>query len=182
VARATEQIQASASTDPHAAADAAWAASDFLAAAGRVVEGRRGGPLTDAAGEYDRAARELWGRVPAPSSAGQGLRTAAVLLTAARFVGRNENQQLLALLAQLAALTDAVTRLRENQDRAAQAAAARTAAEQLRLTAAQRATSPGGSPTATAARVRPPAVSLDDGRARPGPAQGPPGARRGPRR
>ena len=112
-ARATEQIQASASTDPHAAADAAWAASDFLAAAGRVVEGRRGGPLTDAATEYDRAARELWGRVPAPSNTGQGLRTAAVLLTAARFVGRNENQQLLALLAQLAALTDAVTRLRE---------------------------------------------------------------------
>jgi hypothetical protein len=115
-ASATEQIQASASTDPHAAGDAAWAASDFLAAVGRVVEGRRGGPLTAAAGEYDRAARELWGRVPEPSSAGQGLRTAAVLLTAARFVGRNENQQLLALLA---ALTDAITRLRENQDRAA---------------------------------------------------------------
>ena len=137
-ASATEQIQASASTDPHAAADAAWAASDFLAAAGRVVEGRRGGPLTDAASDYDRAARELWGRVPAPSSAGQGLRTAAVLLTAARFVGRNENQQLLALLAQLAALTDAVTRLRENQDRAAQATAARRAAEQLRLTGGRR--------------------------------------------
>ena len=108
-ASATEQIQASAGTDPHAAADAAWAASDFLAAAGRVVEGRRGGPLADAAGEYDRAARELWGRVPAPSSAGQGLRTAAVLLTAARFVGRGENQQLLSLLAQLAALTDAAS-------------------------------------------------------------------------
>src|SRR5674536_210640 len=41
-ARATEQIQAG--TDPHAAGDAAWAASDFLSAAGRVVEGRRGGP------------------------------------------------------------------------------------------------------------------------------------------
>jgi len=46
--------------------------------------GRRGGPLTAAAGEYDRAARELWGRVPPPSDAGQGLRTTAVLLTAAR--------------------------------------------------------------------------------------------------
>jgi len=69
-ARATEQTQASASTDPHAVADAAWAASDFLSVAGRVVEGRRGGPLTDAAGEYDRAARESWGRIPAPSSAG----------------------------------------------------------------------------------------------------------------
>jgi hypothetical protein len=66
-ARATEQTQASASTDPHAAANAAWAASDFLSVAGRVVEGRRGGPLTDAAGEYHRAARESWGRIPAPS-------------------------------------------------------------------------------------------------------------------
>jgi len=181
-ASATEQIQASASTDPHAAADAAWAASDFLAAAGRVVEGRRGGPLTDAAGEYDRAARELWGRVPAPSSAGQGLRTAAVLLTAARFVGRNENQQLLALLAQLAALTDAVTRLRENQDRAAQATAARRAAEQVRLIAAQRASVPPGAPAATATRSRQPDLSYDLGRPGPGPVQGAPDTRRGPRR
>ena len=56
----------------------------------------------------------------------------------------DQNTQLLARLAQLAALTDAVTRLRENQDRAAQAAAARRAAEQLRLTAAQRATAAPG--------------------------------------
>ncbi len=47
--QAAEHITASAVSDPEAAADAAWAASDFLAAAGRVVEGRRGGPLTDAA-------------------------------------------------------------------------------------------------------------------------------------
>ena len=182
-ARATEQIQAAAGTDPRAAADAAWAASDFLAAAGRVVEGRRGGPLTNAAGEYDRAARELWGRVPEPSSAGQGLRTAAVLLTTARFVGRTENQQQqLALLAQLAALTDAVTRLRENQDRAAQATAARRAAEQLRLTGAQRAGVPPGAPAATATRSRQPDLSSDLGRPGPGPAQGPPDTRRGPRR
>jgi hypothetical protein len=96
-----------------------------------VVEGRRGGPLTTAATDYDRAARELWGRVPPPSQAGQGLRAAAVAMTAARFVGRGEHQQLFALVAQLGALADAVTRLRENQHRAAQAAAARSAAEQL---------------------------------------------------
>ena len=130
-ARAAEAIQVGADTDPRAAGDAAWAASDFLAAAGRVVEGRRGGPLTAAAVDYDRAARELWGRVPAPSAAGQGLRAAAVAMTAARFFGRPEHQQLFALLAQLGALADVVTRLRENQERAAQAAAARSAAEQL---------------------------------------------------
>jgi len=179
-ARASEHVRAETGADPRAAADAAWAASDFLAAAARVVEGRRGGPLTHAAGEYDRAARELWGRVPPPSRAGQGLRAASVLLTSARFVGRNENKQLLALLAQLAALTDAVTRLRKNQDRAAQAAAARRAAEHLRLTSAQQAQA--GAPTATTAQTRRPGPSFDGDRQRPGPAQAPHGPRRGPHR
>jgi len=181
-ARATEQVRAAAGTDPRAAGDAAWAASDFLASAARVVEGRRGGPLTVAAGQYDRAARELWGRLPAPSQAGQGLRAASVLLASARFVGRGENTQLLALLAQLAALSDAVTRLRENQDRAAQAAAARSAAEQLRLTSAQRTSLQPGPVAATATRTRPSGLSFDAGRSRPGPPQGPAGPHRGPRR
>lgn len=131
-AAATEQIAASARSDPAAAADAAWAASDFMAAAGRVVEGRRGGPLTDAAEQYDQAARELFGACPQPTTAGSGLRTAAQLLLATRVAVPSETAQLLALLAQLAALADAVTRLRETQQRAAQAAAARAAAEQLR--------------------------------------------------
>jgi hypothetical protein len=131
-ARATAQITASAATDPRRAADAAWAASDFLAAAGRVVEGRRGGPLTAAAEQYDRAAREVFGSVPKPTAAGHGLRTAGRLLLAARVAKPSETRQLLMLLAQLAALADAVSRLRETQQRAAQAAAARAAAEQLR--------------------------------------------------
>ncbi len=129
---ASEHIAASALTDPAAAADAAWAASDFLTAAGRVVEGRAGGPLTDAAQHYDNAARELFGRPPAPSTAGTGLRVAGRLLLSAHVAKPSELKQLLALLAQLAALTDAVSRLRETQQRAAQAAAARRAAEELR--------------------------------------------------
>ncbi len=182
-ARATEQVQAAAGADPQGAGDAAWAASDFLASAARVVEGRRGGPLTAAAATYDRAARELWGRLPAPSQAGQGLRAASVLLASARFVGRGENTQLLALLAQLAALSDAVPRLRETQDRAAQAAAARSAAEQLRLSAAQRTSVGAGPPAATATRTRRAGVSFDVGRPRPGPTQGgPAGLHRGRRR
>jgi hypothetical protein len=108
-ARATDHVLTAAGSDPRTAADAAWAAADFLAAAARVVEGRRGGPLTAASGEYERGARELWGRIPEPSKAGQGLRTASVPLATAGFVARNENKQLLALLAQLSALTDAVT-------------------------------------------------------------------------
>lgn len=142
---ATEQITSSALSDPAAsAADAAWAASDFLAAAGRVVEGRRGGPLSAAALAYDEAGRELFGRPPEPTAAGRGLRAAGRLLLAAHVAKPSETKQLLALLAQLVALADAVTRLRETRQRAAPAAAARQAAEQLR---------------AVAARYQPPAAS-----------------------
>ena len=130
-AAAAQQIAASALTDPAAAADAAWAASDFLAAAARVVEGRRGGPLTASAEQYDQAARELFGGLPQPTAAGHGLRVAGRLLLAARVARPSENAQLLRLLAQLAALADAVARLRETQQRASQAAAARAAAQQL---------------------------------------------------
>ncbi|MBW3656602.1 MAG: hypothetical protein KY444_10900, partial [Gemmatimonadetes bacterium] len=70
------------------------------------------------------------------TAAGQGLRTAGRLLLSAQVAQPSELKQLLALLAQLAALADAVTRLRESQQRAAQAAAARNAAEQLRLVVA----------------------------------------------
>jgi len=154
---ASEHIAASALTDPAAAADAAWAASDFLTAAGRVIEGRNGGPLTDAAQHYDNAARELFGRPPAPSAAGTGLRVAGRLLLSAHVAKPSELKQLLALLAQLAALTDAVSRLRETQQRAAQAAAARRAAEQLReLTASYGQPRTGGvSAAAAPAHSRP---------------------------
>ncbi len=135
--RASEHIAASVTSDPSGAADAAWAASDFLAAAGRVVEGRKGGPLTEAAQTYDQAARELYGKVPPPSAAGTGLRTAGRLLLSAQVAQPSETRQLLALMAQLSALTDAVTRLREAQDRAGQACAARQAAEALRAVTAR---------------------------------------------
>ena len=149
---ASEQIDASAGTDPAAAADAAWAASDFLAAAGRVVEGRRGGPLSDAADQYDAAARELFGRAPAPTAAGGGLRAAGRLLLAARVIKPSETAQLLALLAQLTVLVEAVTRLRETQHRAAQAAAARAAAEQLRQVQRSYATPDAAAPRPPVAR------------------------------
>ena len=146
--RGSEHIAASALGDPAAAADAAWAASDFLAAAGRVIEGRRGGPLTEAADHYDRAARELHGKVPTPTAAGTGLRVAGRLLMSAQVAQPSETKQLLALLAQLATLADAVTRLREAQERAGQAQAAREAAEGLRV-----ATAHHGGPTTFAAGI-----------------------------
>ena len=166
--RASEHIDASVGTDPARAADAAWAASDFLAAAGRVVEGRKGGPLTDAGQTYDQAARELHGKTPAPTAAGSGLRAAGRLLLSAQVAQPSETRQLLALMAQLSALTDAVTRLREAQDRAGQARAGRRAAEELRAAtarftgsvaspvAASPAATAGGSSRAVPARPRSP--------------------------
>lgn len=136
-AGAAAHITASAVTDPAAAADAVWAAADFLAAVGRVVEGRHGGPLTDAAGVYDGAARELFGKTPATTTAGRGLRDAGRLLLMAQVAKPSELTQLLALLAQLTALADAVARLRDTQQRAVQASAARRAAEQLRAVSGQ---------------------------------------------
>jgi len=152
----------SAGQDPAAAADAAWAASDYLTGAARLVAGNsQAGPLEAAARDLDRAAREQWGRVPPASAAGRGLRKASGLLLAARVVQHAETSQLLALLAQAAVLADAVTRLREAQGRAQQAAAARSAAEHLRAVCNQRRLA-GQPAQPTLAAVR----GLDDDQAR----------------
>ena len=148
---AAAHITGAARSDPVEAADAAWAAGDVLAVAGRVVEGRRGGPLTDAAAQYERAARELFGATPGPTPAGRGLRHAGRLLSALKVAKPSETAQLRDLLTQLVALTDTVARLRQTQQRAAQAAAARAAAEQLQ-TAATRYPRPVWTPTREASR------------------------------
>jgi hypothetical protein len=131
-AAATADIRRLAGTDSAAAADAAWAASDTLTAAARLVEGTRGGPLTRAADAYARAARQPWGRIPPPAPTGSALRGLARSLAPLGRARADETTQLLALVTALIALTEAVAELRRAQDRAAQAAAARAAAEQLR--------------------------------------------------
>jgi len=145
--------------DPAGAADAAWAASDFLAATARVIGGRRGSALHTAAEDYDRAARQAWGRLPEPSPAGAGIRAASGLLAAARLVRRAETAQMLALLAQLAALAEAVGRMRTEQDRAVQAAAVRQAAGAIRTEHGRRLAGVGGRPGAV--RQRPTASEAD---------------------
>jgi hypothetical protein len=69
----------------------------------------------------------MFGRTPASTVPGTGLRVAGRLLLSAQVAKPSELRQLLTLLAQLSALTDAVIRLRETQQRAAQAQAARRA-------------------------------------------------------
>ena len=81
----------------------------------------------------------------------------------ARVAQPSETKQLLALLAQLATLTDAVTRLREAQERAGQAQAAREAAQALLVATAHY----GGSTTFAAGAGAIPRASMVSSRAAP---------------
>jgi hypothetical protein len=125
---AAQQIRDLAATDPGTAADAAWAAADTLHAAASAL----GNPeLRRAADAYDRAARCAYGRLPRPTPAGNRLRTAARILSAAAIVTGDSLIAQLRLILQLAALAEAVIELRAAQQHAAQLGAARTAAERL---------------------------------------------------
>jgi hypothetical protein len=127
--QAAQQIQQlTAAGDHTAAADAAWAAADTLHAAASALGSRA---LRQAAVAYDRAARRPYGRIPGRSPVGNNLRHAARLLSATAFVGHDPTLSQAALITRLAVLTEAVTELRQAQDRAFQAAAARRAAEWL---------------------------------------------------
>jgi hypothetical protein len=131
-ADATAQIRALAGTNPAAAADAAWAASDTL----HVAAAALGSPaLRQAADTYDRAARVPYGRIPAPSPAGNQLRHAARLIGALAYLTRDPALMPLVLITRLAALAEAVAELRRAQQHAVQAAAARTAAQRLHAAA-----------------------------------------------
>jgi hypothetical protein len=134
----TRQLRTLAGRDPTAAADVAHATGDTLTASARLVEGRHGGPITDAAAAFDRASREPYGRIPNPIPAGHGLRSAARALSLLGRASHDETTQVLSLLTALAALSDAVAHLRDVQQRQHQAAAARDAAQRLRQVAPPR--------------------------------------------
>jgi hypothetical protein len=87
--------------------------------------------LRQAADAYDRAARPPYGRIPPPSPAGNQLRQAARLLSAFAYLTSGRSMTPIVLITRLAALAEAVAELRDAQQHAAQAAAARTAAERL---------------------------------------------------
>ena len=97
------------------AGDAAAAAAEVLAAASRLIEGDDGGPLTQAARDYDRAAREVRGRLPEATVAGTLLRTAALQLARGTRSHRGEAAQILMLVAQIGRLSQSVVALREAQ-------------------------------------------------------------------
>ena len=115
--------------DPGGAADAAWATADTLHAAAAALGSRI---LRQAADAYDRAARAPYGRTPAPTPAGNGLRRAARLLSAYGYITSDPSFRPLVLIIRLAVLAEAVADLRQSQQHAAQAAGALRAAQQLR--------------------------------------------------
>jgi hypothetical protein len=102
-----------------------------LTAASRLIEGDDGGPLTRAARDYDRAAREVRSRLPEPTVAGTLLRSAALQMARGTRSHRSEAAQILMLVAQIGRLLQSVAALPEAQGRSAQAAAARRAALQV---------------------------------------------------
>jgi hypothetical protein len=179
-AGAAAQIRHLAWTNPAAAADAAWATSDTLHVAAAMLGSRI---LRQAADAYDRAARTPHGRIPPPTPAGNQLRQAARLLSAFACLTGDRTLAPIVLITRLAALAEAVAELHDTQQHAAQAAAARTAAERLRAAArpawpAQPRTAPRASTDAQLAALSfPPAAP---GRQPPSPGQPGPD-HRGPR-
>ena len=131
-AQATEQVRlATGQADEGGSGEAgdAAAAAEVLVAASRLIEGDADGPLTQAARDYDRAARERRGRLVPCSAGGSALRAAALRMAqgGSRPV-RPEAAQVALLVAQIGRLSVSIARLREAQDRQAQAAAAKRAA------------------------------------------------------
>jgi len=186
---ATAQIRALAAGDPARTADTAWAAADALHVAAAALGSRI---LRQAADAYDRAARAPYGRVPAPTPAGNSLRRAARLLAAYGYITSDPSFRPILLITRLAALAEAVAALRQAQERAVQAASALSAAK--RLHAAERSFSapaagvrrPARAATALAGAAFPAAPGLiTDGTPAPAPAApgaGPPATSPKPRR
>ncbi len=125
---ATANIRAFAATRPWTAADAAQAAADTLHIAAAMLGNR---PLREAADAYERAAREPFGRPPPPTRAGNELRRAARVMAVYASASGDHTNKWAILILRIAALVEAVAELREVQQRAAQARAALTAAQQL---------------------------------------------------
>ena len=100
--------------------------------------------LRQAADSYDRAARAPYDRIPAPGLPGNNLRRAARLLSTATSIVADAPLAEMTLLMRFARLAEAIAELRKAQRLAAQAAAARRAAEHLRAAMLGYVTPPSG--------------------------------------
>ncbi len=175
---AAEQIRRSAGSDPTAAADAAWAAAATFHATARAI----GNPvLRDVADAYERASRMAHGKIPQRTAEGDGLRATARLLAMAVGPGDGGTRGAVQLTVSLVRLAIAVGELRQAEQHAARAAAARQAAERLHASLSQArgdASAPDGPQQAHQPRTarRPRDVASLDFPAPPRPGQAPPEA------
>lgn len=124
-----------------AAQAAASAASDVLNGVSGLFRGAHGRRFRAAAHSYDRAARDLRRRIVPTTRTSRAVRGAASTVPRSGLVSNAGTRQLLELMFSLSALVQTLAKLREAQGRAAQAKAARQAAEQLVRLMASRATS-----------------------------------------
>jgi len=130
---AADEIRRVANRDPQAAQALAQAAADTLTAVASTVESRRGGPLTEAAERFDKAARAGYAKVAKATSRSYELRSMARLVRLMGHISGDEDTfALLALVLDLARLGDTLAWWRRAQDAWHQADAAREAAAALR--------------------------------------------------
>jgi hypothetical protein len=130
---AADAITRLAGNNPQAAQAVAQAASDTLAGIAGAVEGGRGGPLTRACDLFDKASREPLGRVGTVNARSADLRAMSRLVhLMGQMAGDKDTVALLALLLDLARLSDTLAMLRDAQQRYHQAEAARAVAGILR--------------------------------------------------
>ncbi|MBP1782711.1 hypothetical protein J3R08_002561 [Micromonospora sp. HB375] len=133
---AADDIRDAARTEPGRAQATAVAAADVLVSLAYAMEGDRRGPLHRAAEVFDRAARDLYGRVRRPTGRCQEMRAMSRLVALmGRISGDDDAIAALALVMDLARLADTLEQLRTAQQRLHQAEAARAAADALRLVA-----------------------------------------------
>jgi hypothetical protein len=133
VTAAADEIRRVAASDPQTAQALAQAAADTLTAVASTVEGRRGGPLTEAAERFDKAARAGHGKVARGTSRSDELRAMARLVRLMGHISGDEDTfALLALVLDLARLGDTLDWWRRSRDAWHQAEAARDAAAALR--------------------------------------------------
>ncbi|MEU8284167.1 relaxase [Micromonospora sp. NPDC048905] len=152
VTAAADDIRRDAHAVPGRAQATAVAAADLLTSLAYTMEGDRRGPLHRAAEVFDRAARDLYGRVQKSTSRSQEMRVMSRLVALlGRLSGDDDTIAALALVMDLARLADTLEQLRNAQHRLHQAEAARTAADALRLVAGgrQRAVTLPLTPTST---------------------------------
>ncbi|MFC0100065.1 relaxase [Micromonospora marina] len=136
---AADDIRRAARTEPGRVQATAVAAADLLTSLAYAMEGDRRGPLHRAPEVFDRAARDLYGRVRRPTGRGQEMRAMSRLVALmGRISGDDDAMAALALVTDLARLADTVEQLRTAQQRLHQAEAARAAADALRLVAGGR--------------------------------------------